>query len=84
MIGNNVCRVNDLVATKSIQPAALRGAPVNPHTFLTNITASTATLTIEAPEQIATFFGTVVIDPDRPGPLFEVSIAGPLPEGLNF
>ena len=65
----------------------MRGAPVNPHTFLTNITASTATLAIEAQEQVATFFGsdgTVVIDPDRPGPLFEVSIAGPLPEGLNF
>ena len=37
--------------------------------------------------QIATFFatnGVTVIDPDGAGPLFEVPIAGPLPETLNF
>jgi len=67
--------------------ATIPGAPVNPHTFLTNITASTATLAIAAQEQISTFFesdGTVVIDPDGPGPYFEVPIVGPLPEVLNF
>jgi len=67
--------------------ATIPGAPVNPHTFLTNITASTASLAIAAQEQIATFFesdGTVIIDPDGPGPFFEVPIAGPLPEVLNF
>jgi hypothetical protein len=45
-------------------------APVNPHTFLTNIIASTASLTIAAQEQIATFVesdGAVVIDPDGTG-----------------
>jgi hypothetical protein len=37
--------------------------------------------------QIATLFasnGVTVIDPDGAGPLFEVPIAGPLPETLNF
>jgi hypothetical protein len=70
-----------------IAVATIPGAPVNPHTFLTNITQSTATLAIAAQEQIATFFesdGTVVIDPDGPGPYFEVPIVGPLPEVLNF
>jgi hypothetical protein len=67
--------------------ATIPGAPVNPHAFLTNITASTATLAIAAQEQIATFFesdGTLVIDPDGAGPYFEVPIKGPLPEVLNF
>jgi hypothetical protein len=72
--------------------AAVPGAPANPHTFLTNIAApplpaTVAALALAAQEQIATFFesdGTVVIDPDGAGPFFEVPIAGPLPEGLNF
>jgi hypothetical protein len=37
--------------------------------------------------QIAIFFerdGTVVVDRDRAGVFFEVPIAGPLPEGVNF
>ena len=37
--------------------------------------------------QIAAFFasnGVVVIDPDGAAPIFEVPIAGPLPETLNF
>jgi hypothetical protein len=40
-----------------------------------------------AQQQIAEFFasdGETVIDPDGPGPLFEVPIAGSLPEELNF
>jgi dienelactone hydrolase len=73
---------NDLVR------AAIPTAPANPHTFLTNIgNPSVAALAIAAQTQIAVFFefdGAVVIDPDGAGPFFEVPIAGPLPEGLNF
>jgi Bacterial virulence factor lipase N-terminal len=61
----------------------------NPHTFLTNIggTVPVATAAIGAQSQIAIFFatgGALTIDPDGPGPLFEVPIAGPLPEDLGF
>jgi hypothetical protein len=74
---------NDLVR------AAIPTAPANPHTFLTNIgVASVAALAVAAQQQIAVFFesdGTVVIDPDTAtGLFFEVPIAGPLPEVLNF
>jgi virulence factor lipase-like protein len=61
----------------------------NPHTFLTNIggTLPVATAAIGAQSQIAVFFttnGALTIDPDGPGPLFEVPIAGALPEDLGF
>lgn len=61
----------------------------NPHTFLTNIggTVPVATAAIGAQTQIAIFFatdGALTIDPDGPGPLFEVPIVGPLPEDLAF
>lgn len=60
----------------------------NPHTFLTNIgTAAVAPFAVGAQQQIAVFFasnGETVIDPDAAGPFFEVPIAGPLPETLNF
>ncbi|MGM9426072.1 Ig-like domain-containing protein [Hydrogenophaga sp. MI9] len=61
----------------------------NPHTFLTGLaSAATAPMAVMAQSQIAVFFqshGTVVIDPDgAAGPLFEVPIALPLPEALNF
>lgn len=61
----------------------------NPHTFLTNIggTVPVATAAIGAQTQIAIFFatdGALTIDPDGPGPLFEVPIAGALPEDLGF
>lgn len=60
----------------------------NPHTFLTNIgSAAGAAYAVGAQSQIAAFFashGTLVIDPDGPGPFFEVPIVPPLPEGLNF
>jgi len=74
---------NDLVR------AALGDAvPKNPHTFLTNIgIPQVAALAIAAQTQIAVFFesdGTVIVDPDGVGPFFEVPIAGPLPETLNF
>jgi hypothetical protein len=62
--------------------------PKNPHTFLTNIgIPQVAALAIAAQTQIAVFFesdGTVIVDPDGVGPFFEVPIAGPLPETLNF
>ena len=73
---------NDLVRL------AFPTAPANPHTFLTNIgVPAGAGLAIAAQQQIAAFFasdGTLVIDPDGPGPFFEVPIDGPLPEALNF
>ena len=61
----------------------------NPHTFLTNIgSAATAPYAVGAQQQIAAFFasdGALVIDPDgAAGPMFEVPIAGALPEVLNF
>ena len=46
-----------------------------------------AALAIAAQQQIAIFFetdGAVVVDPDGVGAFFEVPIAGPLPETLNF
>jgi hypothetical protein len=61
----------------------------NPHTFMTNIggTPPVAAAAIGAQSQIGVFFatdGTLTIDPDGPGPLFEVPIAGALPEDLGF
>jgi hypothetical protein len=62
--------------------------PRNPHTFLTRLfTPSVAAVAFGAQLQIATFFashGAVVVDPDGPGPLFEVPIVPPLPEELFF
>jgi len=62
--------------------------PRNPHTFLTRITTpSVAAVAFGAQRQIAVFFashGVTIIDPDGAGPLFEVPIAGPLPEDLSF
>jgi fermentation-respiration switch protein FrsA (DUF1100 family) len=61
----------------------------NPHTFLTNlgVTLPVAQVAVGAQAQMAIFFatgGTVTIDPDGAGPLFEVPIVPPLPESLNF
>lgn len=60
----------------------------NPHTFLTNIgNAAAAPYAVAGQQQIATFFasgGATVIDPDGANPFFEVPIAGPLPETLNY
>ena len=62
--------------------------PKNPHTFLTNIgAAATVPYAVQAQSQIAAFFasnGTLTIDPDGANPFFEVPIALPLPESLNF
>ena len=68
--------------------AADPGVPKNPHTFLTNIgVPSGAAFAVGAQQQIALFFathGATLIDPDGPGPLFEVPIVPPLPETLGF
>lgn len=69
--------------------AATGGAiPKNPHTFLTNIgIAAAAPYAVAAQTQIAVFFasgGTLVIDPDAAGPGFEMPVALPLPETLNY
>jgi virulence factor lipase-like protein len=71
------------------------GFPKNPHTFLTNLAFDPTKPTlifpvavaIGAQTQIGVFFstdGALTIDPDGSGPLFEVPIAGPLPEDLGF
>ena len=64
------------------------GVPKNPHTFLTNIgAAGTVPYAVAAQTQIAIFFasnGAIVVDPDGVGPFFEVPIALPLPEALNY
>ncbi len=69
--------------------SANNATPKNPHTFLTNIVSGglAPMVAVGTQTQIATFFasrGVTVIDPDGAGPLFEVPIAGPLPETLNF
>jgi hypothetical protein len=68
--------------------AANNAVSKNPHTFLTNISSVAGqAYAIGAQIQIAEFFasnGALVIDPDGPGPFFEVPIVPPLPEGLNF
>jgi hypothetical protein len=59
----------------------------NPHTFLTNLGGAAAPFAVAAQQQLAMFLasaGTVTIDPDGAGPLFETPIFGPLPETLNF
>jgi hypothetical protein len=68
--------------------AANPAVPRNPHTFLTNIgNPAVAPFAVAAQTQMARFFasdGATVTDPDGDGPLFEVPIVPPLPEGLNF
>jgi hypothetical protein len=68
--------------------AANPAVPKGPHTFLTNVSIpAAAPFAIAAQQQIAAFFasnGTLIIDPDGPGPLFEVPIVPPLPETVNF
>jgi hypothetical protein len=67
--------------------AANPALPKNPHTFLTGLGGAGTTIAVLAQTQIAEFFrsgGSVVIDPDGAGPLFEVPLVPPLPEGLNF
>ena len=87
-----ILRAGDLAdrATYFRNDLAYVAAPTiakNPHTFLTNLTGAGAPFAVMAQQQIAVFFaslGTLIIDPDGAGPFFEVPIAGPLPESLNF
>jgi hypothetical protein len=64
------------------------GVGRNPHTFLSNIgSAAQVGYAVMAQTQMAVFFasgGSLVIDPDGAGPIFEVPILGALPEVLNF
>lgn len=67
--------------------AANPALPKNPHTFLTGLGGAGTPVAVMAQTQIAEFFrsgGSLVIDPDGAGPLFEVPLVPPLPEGLNF
>ena len=71
--------------------AANRNFPKDPHGFLIRVTPNwdpgVIMVAMEAQTQIAVFFasdGQMVVDPDGTGPLFELPIAGPLPEDLNF
>jgi hypothetical protein len=68
--------------------AANPAVPKNPHSFLTRLfVPPVAAVAAGAQQQIATFFasdGALIIDPDGPGPLFEVPIVPPLPEDLAF
>jgi hypothetical protein len=76
---------NDIAFAAKVSPLK------NPHTFLTTLPLGIA---IEPQIQIGIFFasnGALEIDPDSVGllppptpPLFEVPIAGPLPEDLGF
>jgi len=66
--------------------------PKNPHTFLTRIPGTTASVgagnaALAAQEQIALFFasgGATVIDPDGAGSLFETPMVGAPPEDLAY
>jgi len=58
----------------------------NPHTFLTSVTGAGALYAILGQAQIAAFFasdGTVIIDPDGPGPFFETP-SSMVPEDLAY
>jgi Bacterial Ig-like domain len=62
--------------------------PKNPHTFLTGLNSPAGPINaVLGQTQIAVFFqshGATVIDPDGPGVVYEVPVALPLPESLNF
>jgi hypothetical protein len=69
--------------------AADPAVPKNPHLFLGQPTSPNPTvraISLGAQEQVAVFFksfGTTIIHP-APAQYFEVPIAGPLPETLDF
>jgi hypothetical protein len=67
--------------------AANPAVPKDPHAFLTRLAGPAAAFAFGGQQQIAAFFasdGTVTIDPDGAGPIFEVPIVPPLPEDLSF
>jgi hypothetical protein len=58
----------------------------NPHTFLTNVSGTSAPFAFAAQQQMATFFtsdGTTTIDPDGAGPYFETPTSM-IPEDLAY
>jgi hypothetical protein len=80
-----IVRAGDLADRTSYFRTDLLGTTANPHTFLTGGVGLAVAL--QAQTQMAMFLasdGAITIDPDGAGPLFEVPIAGPLPETLNF
>jgi hypothetical protein len=62
--------------------------PKDPHVFLvTFVNTTTTAISVQAQEQMGVFLasdGAITIDPDGALTYFEVPIAGPLPETLNF
>ena len=67
--------------------------PTNPHTFLTRlpgspgVSAGVAAVALAGQDQIAQFIasgGTLTVDPDGAGPLFETPMVGPPPEDLAY
>jgi hypothetical protein len=65
--------------------------PPNPHTFLTRLPGlappGAAAVALAGQDQIAQFFasgGTLTVDPDGTGPLFETPMVGAPPEDLRF
>jgi hypothetical protein len=65
--------------------------PPNPHTFLTRLPGlappGAAAVALAGQDQIAQFFasgGTLTVDPDGAGPLFETPMVGAPPEDLGF
>jgi hypothetical protein len=65
--------------------------PKNPHTFLTRLPGlaapGAAAVALAGQDQIAQFFasnGTLTVDPDGAGPLFETPMVGAPPEDLAF
>jgi dienelactone hydrolase len=78
-----ILRAGDLADRATYFRNDLNMPGANPHTFLTFGVGITPGL--QAQHQIGIFFETGVMgDPDGTGPLFEVPIAPPLPEELNF
>ena len=79
------------VFRNDIAYAADQTFPKNPHTFLTRLPGlappSAAAVALAAQDQIAQFFasnGTVVVDPDGAGPLFETPLSVPPWEDLAY
>jgi len=80
-----IIRAGDLKDRTSYFRNDLWAPGLNPHTFLTFGVGVLPALDAQA--QMAAFLasdGTTTIDPDGPGPLFEVPINGALPETPNF
>jgi hypothetical protein len=81
------CRDRATLFRNDLAFAANPATPKNPHTFLTNIgVPSVAAIAVAAQTQMAVFLasdGALTIDPDGPGPLFEVPTSM-VPEDLAY